>query len=162
MLPSLAKSNIKVSNSIQTYHLRKIKLYVAGCSPADNNLWLRAVILVRAMGTPNEDLFEQARIFHDSHEACYKKDHPTSYGTLHPDYARSCRCYCPSTVTCGRVGLWSCWVGGKSQGSSNFVAASSLRRLHRAVAMSAAMVTSVPWESPSPPGLRRGCGGIFR
>ena len=45
------------------------------------------------------------------------------------------------------------------QGSSNFVAASSLLRLHRAVAMAAAIVTSVPRDLHPPPGRRRGLLG---
>ena len=65
--------------------------------------------------------------------------------------AGSCRCYCGLHLAGELVEL-------RRQGSSNFVGASSLLRLHRAVAIVASMVMFVPSDSHPPPGRRKGQG----
>ena len=93
--------------------------------------------------------------FRHSLEAGYnlKQDHPTpSKGTIHPDYHRDLQVllsqYLQEVTACC---VWRKPVEFQRQGSSNFVATSSLLRLclHRAVAR--AMVKSVPSESHHPP-----------
>ena len=106
-----------------------------------------------------------------SSEAGYKQDHCTSYGTRHPDYCQSLQMLLSKYY---EEVLAHCWVAREPlgvelrQGSSNFFGASSLlrlhqavamaaamERLHQAVAMAAAMVTSVPRDSLPPPGRRK-------
>ena len=42
----------------------------------------------------------------DSVEACYKRDHPTSYGTIHPNYSWKLQVLCPSPTRRFRDGTW--------------------------------------------------------
>ena len=46
------------------------------------------LVLQNQLLSAKEDLFERAWTFQDSLKAGYKKDHPTSYGSLHSDYRR--------------------------------------------------------------------------
>ena len=82
-------------------------------------------------------------------EASYKQDHPMSDATVRGPYilnpgflivAKTCRCCCHSTTR--RSWVWNKPLEFRRQGSSNFVTASSLLRLHPAVVM--AMRKSAP------------------
>ena len=63
-------------------------------------------------------------------------------GPYIPIIAGNCRSSCPSTTRTRWVGREPVELRG--QGSSNIVGASNLLHLHRAAAMAAAIVTSVP------------------
>ena len=58
------------------------------------------IVLCVTYNTSKEDLFKRALTFLDSLKASYNQDHPTSDGTMHPDYRqdRCCRCCCPSAT----------------------------------------------------------------
>ena len=82
-----------------------------------------------------------------------------SMGPYIPIIAGSCRWYCPSTIR-------RCWIARElveirrhCHSIIVLVGAPSLLRLHQAVEMAAAMVTSVPSDSHPPPGQQRGCKG---
>ena len=79
---------------------------------------------------------------------------PQSTEPYIPIIAGSCRWYYPSTMR-------RCWVASEPVDSfrhchSNIVEAPSFLCLHRAVEMDAAIVTSVPSDSHSPPGRQTG------
>ena len=114
------------------------------------------ILLCTTYMTPKEDLFERARTFQDSFEATMQII-PPSTGPCIPIIAGSCRWYYPSTMR-------RCWaarepVESRCDGHSNIVGAPSLLHLHRAAEMVAAMATSVPSDSHSPPGRQRGLPG---
>ena len=108
--------------------------------------------------TLKEVLFEQALTFQDSLEAANKQDHPSSDGTLHSYYHRELQEQL-SQYHAEVLG----WNGDSGVARprelkfcSSMILASSLLRLHQAVAMAASIVTSVPCKSHSPPGLQGG------